>query len=131
MFYLLNCLCSMVALLGEMNSLEGYRRRLQTLRDCPQVVCVGSGALTAVRSIRETASKLRDALQELTEYLQGLQGDIPSSAIPLSLIDEVLEHQSPLPSLIQKLGDIVDNMCAGSYPLLLLGAYIYWLISMS
>lgn len=111
----------MITTLVEMKSLEGVLRRLQTVRSCPQIVCFGFDALATIASVRETARKLDDALRELAVYLQGLQRDNPTSAIPVSLIDEILELQQPLISLSGKLGQLETDLRASSYPLIVQG----------
>ncbi|KIP09693.1 hypothetical protein PHLGIDRAFT_86293 [Phlebiopsis gigantea 11061_1 CR5-6] len=122
-FVSLQTRATMITTLVEMKSLEGVLRRLQTVRSCPQIVCFGFDALATIASVRETARKLDDALRELAVYLQGLQRDNPTSAIPVSLIDEILELQQPLISLSGKLDQLETDLRASSYPLIVQDEY--------
>lgn len=115
----------MTAALVEMNSLEGVLRRLRVIQNCPLIVHSGPEVSATIAWVRETGSKLDDALRDLTVYLQGLKGDVPTSAIPVSLIDEISKLQSPLLSLSGSTSQLEADLRASSYPVIVEGMLIF------
>ncbi len=103
---------------------QQMRNRLFAVSKCPRITGAGPGVPAYVSFARDVVNQLEDALQELSQQLQGLQDDQCLTSFPASILPDIGTLVVSLQAQTITLDRVWQDVNSTKYPILLSGTFM-------